>query len=169
MVRAWRPATRSTSRTICPRFSSGTTNVFTYGLNDLFSRKIPIFWGGNVETKYGFTLDYQRNVFHTKKVLQHVNALIRTNYITVNGVGGTRYVSLAGGNVWPYTSWTSAATNIQDAINACSDWDTVLVNKNDAGESINILTDSTYAQKQHSIVDTILISDARNLGIGPMV
>lgn len=48
-------------------------------------------------------------------------------------------------------------------------WDTVLVNKNDAGESINILTDSTYVQKQHSIVDTILISDARNAGIGPMV
>ncbi len=46
----------------------GTTNVFTYGLNDLFSKKIPIFWGGHVETKNGMTLDYQRNVFHTKKV-----------------------------------------------------------------------------------------------------
>ena len=45
-----------------------TTNVLTYGVNDLFSRKIPIFWGGNVETRNGFTLDYQRNVFHTKKV-----------------------------------------------------------------------------------------------------
>jgi hypothetical protein len=46
----------------------GTSNVFTYGLNDLFSKKIPIFWGGHVETKYGVTLDYQRNLFHTKKV-----------------------------------------------------------------------------------------------------
>ena len=50
-------------------------------------------------------------------------------------------------------------------------WDTVLVNKNDAGDSVNILTDDTYAQnlKLHTIVDTILISDARNVGIGPMV
>jgi len=50
-------------------------------------------------------------------------------------------------------------------------WDTVLVNKNDAGESVNILTDGTYAKnlKQHTIVDTILISDERNAGIGPMV
>ena len=45
-----------------------TTNALGYGVNDLFSKKIPIFWGGNVETGYGFTLDYQRNVFHTKRV-----------------------------------------------------------------------------------------------------
>ena len=44
-----------------------TTNGLSYGLNDLFSKWIPIFWGGNVETKLGFTLDYERNVFHTKK------------------------------------------------------------------------------------------------------
>ena len=50
-------------------------------------------------------------------------------------------------------------------------WDAVLVNKNDAGDSANILTDQTYAQNsnQHTIIDTILISDARNSGIGPMV
>jgi hypothetical protein len=46
----------------------GTTNVFGYGLNDLFSKKIPIFWGGHVETETGVTIDYQRNVFHTKKI-----------------------------------------------------------------------------------------------------
>jgi Lipid A 3-O-deacylase (PagL) len=45
-----------------------TTNALTYGMNDLFSKKIPIFWGGHVETRHGITLDYQRNVFHTKKV-----------------------------------------------------------------------------------------------------
>jgi len=50
-------------------------------------------------------------------------------------------------------------------------WDTVLVDKGDAGESANILTDSTYAQnqKQNTIVATIPISEARNAGIGPMV
>jgi hypothetical protein len=45
-----------------------TTNVLTYGVNNFFSRRVPIFWGGNVETRRGFTLDYQRNVFHTRKV-----------------------------------------------------------------------------------------------------
>ncbi len=35
-----------------------TTNLLTYGLNNFFSRKIPIFWGGHVETRRGFTLDY---------------------------------------------------------------------------------------------------------------
>lgn len=45
-----------------------TTNAFSYGLNTFFSRKFPIFWGGNVETRQGATIDYQRNVFHTKKV-----------------------------------------------------------------------------------------------------
>lgn len=44
-----------------------TTNLLNYGVNDFFSRTIPIFWGGNVETRRGFTLDYERNVFHTKK------------------------------------------------------------------------------------------------------
>jgi hypothetical protein len=45
-----------------------TTNVLTYGPNNFFSRKVPIFWGGNVETRRGITIDYERNVFHTKKV-----------------------------------------------------------------------------------------------------
>ena len=45
-----------------------TTNLLTYGLNTFFSRKVPIFWNGNVETRRGFTLDYERNVFHTRKV-----------------------------------------------------------------------------------------------------
>lgn len=45
-----------------------TTNALTYGVNTFFSRKVPIFWGGNVETRQGATVDYQRNVFHTKKI-----------------------------------------------------------------------------------------------------
>jgi hypothetical protein len=43
------------------------TNLLSYGANDFFSRTIPIFWGGNVETRLGFTVDYERNMFHTKK------------------------------------------------------------------------------------------------------
>ena len=30
-----------------------TTNALTYGPNNFFSRKVPIFWGGNVETRRG--------------------------------------------------------------------------------------------------------------------
>ena len=45
-----------------------TTSGAGYGLNTLFSRKIPIFWGGDLETGSGVSFDYQRNYFHTKKI-----------------------------------------------------------------------------------------------------
>jgi hypothetical protein len=50
-------------------------------------------------------------------------------------------------------------------------WDAVEVNDNVAGDSANISTDAVYQRdmSQHSIVDTIVISDARNAGIQPML
>lgn len=50
-------------------------------------------------------------------------------------------------------------------------WDAVLVNNHVAGASANVFADNLYAQhlKQHTIVDTILVSDARNAQIEPMV
>jgi hypothetical protein len=50
-------------------------------------------------------------------------------------------------------------------------WDAVLVNNDVAGTSANIFTDGVYNQdvKQHSILDTIVIDDARKADIGPMV
>ena len=44
-----------------------STNKLTYGANTLFSKYAVIFWGGHVETKQGFTIEYERNVFHSKK------------------------------------------------------------------------------------------------------
>jgi hypothetical protein len=50
-------------------------------------------------------------------------------------------------------------------------WDAVLVNNDVAGSSANIFTDGVYNQnvKQHSIVDTIVIDDARKADVNPMV
>ncbi|MBC7947483.1 MAG: acyloxyacyl hydrolase [Chitinophagaceae bacterium] len=45
-----------------------TTNQLGYGINQLFSKTIPIFWGGQVRVKRGITVQYQRNIFHSRKV-----------------------------------------------------------------------------------------------------
>ncbi len=44
-----------------------TSNLLGYGVNNVFTSDVPIFWGGHILTKRGLTLDYQHNVFHTKK------------------------------------------------------------------------------------------------------
>lgn len=43
------------------------TNVFGYGANSVVE-KAHIFWGGDVEVKNGFTLNYQCNVYHGYRV-----------------------------------------------------------------------------------------------------
>jgi hypothetical protein len=45
-----------------------STNLLGYGVNDLFSKWVVIFWGGHVDTKQGGSIEYERNVFHTKKL-----------------------------------------------------------------------------------------------------
>ncbi|MGH2552813.1 MAG: acyloxyacyl hydrolase, partial [Chitinophagaceae bacterium] len=45
-----------------------TTNGMGYGVNNLFSKKLPVFWGGAAHVKQGFSLNYQRNFFHSRKV-----------------------------------------------------------------------------------------------------
>jgi hypothetical protein len=45
-----------------------SSDVLAYGVNTFFSRTVPIFFGGDVRTRIGVTIDYQRNVFHTKKI-----------------------------------------------------------------------------------------------------
>ena len=45
-----------------------STNALGYGVNDLFSKWVVIFWGGHVDTKQGASIEYERNVFHTRKL-----------------------------------------------------------------------------------------------------
>jgi hypothetical protein len=48
-------------------------------------------------------------------------------------------------------------------------WDAVQVNESVAGDSANVAANLEYSQNVHQIVDTIVISDARQAGVGPMV
>ena len=48
-------------------------------------------------------------------------------------------------------------------------WDAVQVNNGVAGDSANISADTEYQKNARQLVDTILISDARQQGIGPML
>lgn len=46
-----------------------TTNSLGYGVNNAVSKgPVPIFWGGEVHLKQGFSINYQRNIFHARKV-----------------------------------------------------------------------------------------------------
>lgn len=45
-----------------------STNRLGYGVNDVFSKWVVIFWGGHVDTRQGGSIEYERNVFHTKKL-----------------------------------------------------------------------------------------------------
>jgi hypothetical protein len=43
-----------------------STSVLSYGPNRFFSHVVPVFWSGDVETRRGFMLAYERNLFHTR-------------------------------------------------------------------------------------------------------
>ncbi len=46
-----------------------TSNALGYGVNDAVSKgPVPIFWGGAAHVRKGFSLSYQRNIFHARKV-----------------------------------------------------------------------------------------------------
>jgi hypothetical protein len=45
-----------------------TTNAPGYGLNNFVSRgAVPIFWAADAQVASGFSLNYERNVFHTRR------------------------------------------------------------------------------------------------------
>lgn len=50
-------------------FAGYATNALGYGANKAVSQgPVPIFWGGEVRVKSGLLLNYQRNIFHSRKV-----------------------------------------------------------------------------------------------------
>ncbi len=50
-------------------FAGYTTNEMGYGVNNFVSKgAIPVFWGGDVHVRRGFSFSYQRNIFHARKV-----------------------------------------------------------------------------------------------------
>lgn len=60
-------------------------------------------------------------------ILSFIVAFFYISTVTMFAQATTYYVSPTGGNTSPYANWADAATNIQDAVNAASDGDTVLV------------------------------------------
>ena len=50
-------------------YLSYTSNALGYGVNNFLSEgTIPVFWGGEAHVRRGFSLQYQRNIFHARKV-----------------------------------------------------------------------------------------------------
>jgi len=46
-----------------------TTQALGYGVNKAVSKgPVPIFWGGDVKVRSGVSLNYQHNMFHSRKV-----------------------------------------------------------------------------------------------------
>jgi hypothetical protein len=39
-----------------------------YGVNEFVSKRVPIFWDGDVKVDRGVAVHYERNVYHTKKI-----------------------------------------------------------------------------------------------------
>jgi len=84
-----------------PAIDAGTNQAWMAGAIDL---------GGNLRIM-GTRVDMGCH----ERIVQHT------------GVSPTHYVSTSGTSSWPYTNWTTAANNIQDAVDTASDGDTVWV------------------------------------------
>ena len=70
-----------------------STNKLTYGVNGLFSKYVVIFWGGHVETSEGVTMEYERNVFHSKKRFAFDLGVSASNWRTNGTLTGFRTLS----------------------------------------------------------------------------
>jgi len=84
--------------------------------------------------------------------------------VTLPAFATTRYVSLAGGHVPPFTNWVDAATNIQDAVDAAIAGDTVLVS-NGVYETGARITPGASVSNRVAITNAITLQSVN----GPLV
>ena len=74
-----------------------------------------------------FYVRAQARCFSNAVVVSGWSSSVQVSIDAIPYTPGTRYVSLSGGNVWPYTNWATAATTIQSAVNASGAGDTIVV------------------------------------------
>ena len=98
----------------------------------------------------------------TKLTLQFVKisliiSAFLINFTAQNILADTHYVSPSGGNVSPYTSWETAATDIQAAVDAASTGDSVLITNGTyfPGSQVSI-TKSITVESVNGADDTII-------------
>ena len=79
------------------------------------------------------------------KITKIIIALLLIFFVSQKISASTNYVSKSGGNIPPFDSWENAATNIQDAVDAASAGNLVLVNDGTyyPGSQIDVTKDIT--------------------------
>ena len=71
------------------------TDAFGFRINNFVSKTVPIFWGGHVEVKRSrVTIQYQRNVFHTRKVFAIDIGVSASQWTSRNNAEAFRTVSI---------------------------------------------------------------------------
>ncbi len=80
---------------------------------------IPLGFGDNLITVFG------TNIYG--HATNDSVIITRARFLDDSGATPIHYVSLNGGNLWPYTNWATAATSIQNAIDTATTNDLVLV------------------------------------------
>jgi hypothetical protein len=72
-----------------------------HGVNELFSRRIPIFWGGRARVDAGVAPHYERNVFHTRRVFS-LDVGVSAGVYRTRGEADRFYTA----SVYPLLRWT---------------------------------------------------------------
>jgi opacity protein-like surface antigen len=64
------------------------TDAFGFGVNNFLSKTVPVFWGGSVKVKRSLvSVQWQRNLFHTKKVFAFDVGASYSQWRSKNNVG----------------------------------------------------------------------------------
>lgn len=88
-----------------------TTNSLGYGVNNAVSKgPVPVFWGGEVKLKQGFSINYQRNIFHARKVFAF-DWGIGAGWWQTRG-NRDKFVTLSTYPVLKFMAWRSKTVNL---------------------------------------------------------